>query len=198
MHSSAFLFSKVLSAVPTSKTSTQIASECTIRLPCFQKFLHSYKLPKHLFKQRQQHPLASLFSKQFQLRNPGFKLRQFSHLKASLLSIFSQQFQHPKRRFKFRQNAPLCVLAFRSFSANPASKTSFQQRQNAPFSVRDFKISAVPTFCEKYITAGETSEHFPTSRKLQFAHATPLVTDFPRMQPRRLKLPNILDSDDKC
>ena len=41
-------------------------------------------------------------------------------------------------------------------------------------------------------------DHFPISSKIYFAHATPLVTNFARMQPRRLKLPYILDSDDKC
>jgi len=40
--------------------------------------------------------------------------------------------------------------------------------------------------------------HLPISGKLYFAHATPMGTLFARMQPRRLKLPNIIDSDDKC
>ena len=66
-------------------------------------------------------------------------------------------------------------------------------------------MSAFPTFVEKGIPGvwggggGETpNDHFRISSKLYFAHGTPLVTDFARIQPRLLKLPNILDSDDKC
>mgnify|MGYP000029459421 CR=1 FL=1 len=48
------------------------------------------------------------------------------HQLASLLSKFAQQFQLPKSCFKQRQNAPVCVLAFKFFSAVPTSRTSFQ------------------------------------------------------------------------
>ena len=38
---------KTFSAVPTSKTRIQIASECTIKRPCYQFFSQHFKLPKH-------------------------------------------------------------------------------------------------------------------------------------------------------
>ena len=45
---------------------------------------------------------------------------------------------------------------------------------------------------------GANPDHFPISSKFYFTRATPLVTDFARMQLRRLKMPPILDNDDTC
>ena len=89
------------------------------------------------------------------------------------------------------------TLMYMQTHFRPTSKTSLQIASNALFSVRNFKtFSAVSTFSVKDIPA--TPTHFPISSKLYFAHATPLVKDFARMQPIRLKLPIILDSNNKC
>ena len=53
-------------------------------------------------------------------------------------------------------------------------------------------------FLKSYSGGPPTPDHFPISSTLYLAHATPLVTYFARMQPIRLKLPNMLDRDDKC
>ena len=92
--------------------------------------------------------------------------------------------RHILHRFKLRQNAPLGDL----FIFNSLSSSNFQ------LSDLVFKILlAVPTFSEKEIPGGGTPNPTILS-KLYFAHAIPLVTDFARMQPRRLKLPNILEN----
>ena len=94
--------------------------------------------------------------------------------------------------FKLRQNEPLSDLILKNSHRS-------KQRQNAPiYSILNFKIfSTVPTFKKKKFRREDPQpDHFPILSKLYFALATPLVTDFARMQPRWLKLPNILDGTD--
>ena len=62
------------------------------------------------------------------------------HQFASLFSIFSPQFYRPKHRFRQRQNAPFSVLDFKLSQQFRLTKHCFKQRQNTPFSVLDFNI----------------------------------------------------------
>ena len=93
--------------------------------------------------------------------------------------------RHILHRFKLRQNAQIDNL----FIFNILSSSNFQNI----ISNCGRMHSKRPRF--KTFLRPPTPNHFPISRKLYFAHAMPLVTDFARMQPRRLKLPNILDSN---
>ena len=75
----------------------QQASECTIKLPCFQFFLSSSNFLNIVSNSTRMHNFATL-----------------------LLKI-SQQFQLQEHRFKQRQNAPYIVLDFKMLSAVPTS-----------------------------------------------------------------------------
>ena len=165
----------IFSAVPTSKTSFQIAAECTIQQPRFKTFLSSSNFRKHRINSISMHQLVSLISK------------------------VSAYFQLPKNHFKYRQKAPVQLASLFS-KVSPQSqppKHRFKQCKNALFMSLISKFSQLfQLFLNKKFRRGDTQpDHFPISSKLYFAHATPLVT---YLQPRGLKLPNILDSDDKC
>ena len=139
---------KTFLLVQTSKSSIQIASECTIKSfcfqnvrsssnfknidsncirmhPCFQNILSRFNFQINASNWSRSHRLASLLSKFY---------RQFTTSKTSFqiaieCTVLRPWFKLPNHRFKLHQNAPLGVLAFRSFSAVP----------NAPFSVLDYK-----------------------------------------------------------
>ena len=150
-HQATFLF-LIFSAVKTSKTSFQIAEECTIkRHKCLKKNLCSSNI-QHIVSccGRLHHYATSFsnFSQQFQLLKDRFNLRQNAQLSnlvlkmflssynfrkhrinrvsmhqlASLFSKVSPQSQHPKHRFKQCQNAPFSVLDSKSFSAQLISR----------------------------------------------------------------------------
>ena len=122
-----------------------------------------------------------------------FKLRQNAPLDNLFIVDCLNSFKLPKHHLKLRNNAQLSDLVLKKILAVQTSKTSNQQRQYALVCVHIFKcFSAIPT------SQHTTPDHFPISSKLYFAHAAPLVTNFASMQPRRLKMPNIIDSDDKC
>ena len=74
---------------------------------------------------------------------------------------------------KFQNIAPNCVRVHRL--ANLISKVSQQ-----------FQL------VRRKKGRPQTPYHFPISSKLYFTHATPLVTDFAMIHPRRLTLPNII------
>ena len=86
-----FLLFKNFSAVPTSRTSFQIAAECTIYRLWFQKLLS-----------------CSNFRKIF-----TYSVR-IHHL-LSLLSTCSHHFQLPKTSFKMPNNAPFSVISLANF-----------------------------------------------------------------------------------
>ena len=126
MHHYATCLFLISSAVPTSKTSFQIATECTIKQPRFKKFLRSYNFQRIVLNTARKHQLGSLFSKE------------------------SPQSQLPKPRFKQLKNAPFRVLDFKFFSAVPPHKTSLQVASECDAYVLGFNIfSAFPTFFEK-------------------------------------------------
>mgnify|MGYP006890619156 CR=1 FL=1 len=84
-----FLF---FTAIPTSKTSLHIATECTIKQPRFKKFLISSNFQKHRINSVSMNQLAALFQKF--LRSPNFQNIVSNsvtiHLLASLFSKCSQ------------------------------------------------------------------------------------------------------------
>ena len=120
-----FIFN--FSAVQTSKTSFQIAEECTIKRPRFHFFSQQFQLLKHRFKLRQHAPFSNLFLKcsssvptseniesiallctsyrpyfQTFLCSSNFERIVLNtarkHQLVSLFSKVSQQFQFPKHR----------------------------------------------------------------------------------------------------
>ena len=74
------------SAVSTSKTSFQIASEGTMKRPCFCFFLNTSKLQIYRFKR---HCLASLNKKKFRLPKQCFKLLKIAQLSVLVFIFFS-------------------------------------------------------------------------------------------------------------
>ena len=83
---------KKISAVPTLRTSFQIAPECTILSSLSSKCSQVFQLPKTIFSYsvRVQHLLP-------------------------VLSTLSHHFQLPKPSFKMRKNTPFSVLSFKHF-----------------------------------------------------------------------------------
>ena len=145
----------MFSQVQASKTSFQIEAECIIKRPRFKKFLSSSNFRKHRINTVRRRHLASFilkFYQQFQLRCNTARKLQFVFL---ILKV-SPKFQLPKHRFKQRQNAPFSVLNFKSFAAFQLPKHRFKQRQNAPVSVFNFKgFSAFPTSKTSFQIASE-------------------------------------------
>ena len=67
---------KMISAIPTSKTSFHIAAECTIKRPRFENFLSSFNFQNIVSNSVRMHRLASLildFSQQVHLPKHRFK-----------------------------------------------------------------------------------------------------------------------------
>ena len=120
-----FLAFKMFKAVPTFKPPFQIASECTIQLPCFQNVLSSSNFHNTVSNSARMHHFSPCFhnflsSTNF-LKIASNSARQ--HHVASLLLKFSQHFQFQEHRFKQRQNAPYTVLDFKTFSGVRTSET---------------------------------------------------------------------------
>ena len=87
---------QIVSAVPNSRTSFQIESECTIYRPWFQNKL------------------------QLQLQNIFFPYTvRMHHLLPLILNIFSSFSTSKNISFKMRKHAPFRDLSFKTFSAAP-------------------------------------------------------------------------------
>ena len=136
---------KIFSQVPASKISFLLATECIIKRPRFKKFLSSYNFRKHWINSVRKQHLASSFWKCY------------------------QQFQLQKHRCNTAKNHQ-----FKSFSAVPTSKTSFQIASECTYQRPRFQkiLRSFDFFLKKKFRRGEVTPNpdiFPISSKRYLA-----------------------------
>ena len=105
------MLSTFFSAVPTSRTSFQIALEFTIYCPCFQRFISSSNFKNIVSISVRIHHLSSLLSTFFSAVPTSRTSFQIA-LEFTIYRPCFHYFSAVPNRFKYRQNAPFIVLVF--------------------------------------------------------------------------------------